>query len=84
MKNYLLLNIVFHVILIVPRDSFGFLGRGTRLENNDKDLFGIFCSNFDKNQKVWHHQEITREAIKNIAIQYLKVFLFLMKIYFKS
>lgn len=57
--------------LLFPRLGTAFLGRGTFLENGG-DIFNLYCDDFDKDVQVWHHREITREAVRRAVVSYFK------------
>lgn len=59
-------------LLMLPHLTTAFLGRGTYLEHQG-DIFDIYCDDFDRNVRVWHHREITREAVRRAVISYFKV-----------
>ncbi|XP_042871201.1 von Willebrand factor A domain-containing protein 7-like [Penaeus japonicus] len=58
-------------LLAVAAPSSAFLGRGTLLEG-DGDIFGIYCDEFDRGTRVWHHREITREAVRRVVVSHFK------------
>ena len=60
------------VLVVMARPSQAFLGRGTMLET-EGDIFGIYCDDFDRSTRVWHHREITREAVRRVMVDYFKV-----------
>ncbi|CAL4093811.1 unnamed protein product, partial [Meganyctiphanes norvegica] len=49
----------------------GFLGRGSLLET-EGDIFGIYCPEFNTATRVWHHREITREAVRRQVVKYFQ------------
>lgn len=59
-------------LLMMPPLTAAFLGRGTLLEQQG-DIFDIYCDDFDRNVRVWHHREITREAVRRAVVTYFKV-----------
>ncbi|XP_069169792.1 von Willebrand factor A domain-containing protein 7 [Procambarus clarkii] len=59
------------VMVVTPRPTTAFLGRGTLLETQG-DIFDIYCTGFDRGTTVWHHREITREAIRRVVIRYFQ------------
>ncbi|XP_045122462.1 von Willebrand factor A domain-containing protein 7-like isoform X2 [Portunus trituberculatus] len=63
--------ILLLTFLLFPRLGTAFLGRGTLLEN-DGDIFDLYCDGFDKGVRVWHHREITREAVRRAVVRYFK------------
>lgn len=67
-------GLVFVVLtfLLFPRPGTAFLGRGTLLEN-EGDIFNLYCADFDRGVRVWHHREITREAVRRAVVSYFKV-----------
>nr|XP_053638482.1 von Willebrand factor A domain-containing protein 7-like isoform X1 [Cherax quadricarinatus] len=63
--------LLLFLMALTPLPSSAFLGRGTLLETQD-DVFGIYCAEFDRGTRVWHHREITREAIRRAVVRYFK------------
>ncbi|KAG0715875.1 von Willebrand factor A domain-containing protein 7 [Chionoecetes opilio] len=63
--------LVLVTLLLMPRPSTAFLGRGTLLENKG-DIFNLYCDDFDRGVRVWHHREITREGVRRAVVRYFK------------
>ncbi|KAG7162132.1 von Willebrand factor A domain-containing protein 7-like 2 [Homarus americanus] len=61
--------VVALVLLVIPGSAF--LGRGTLLPT-EGDIFGIYCPEFDRGTRVWHHREITREAVRRVIGKYFQ------------
>lgn len=59
------------LLLGLAAPSAAFLGRGTLLEG-EGDIFGIYCEEFDRGTRVWHHREITREAVRRVIVDHFK------------
>lgn len=63
---------LFLLLVVVPEPVRAFLGRGTLLET-EGDIFGIYCPEFDRGTQVWHHRDITREAVRRVIDRYFQV-----------
>ncbi|XP_066961494.1 von Willebrand factor A domain-containing protein 7-like isoform X1 [Macrobrachium rosenbergii] len=63
--------LMVYILYSVWGPAKGFLGRGTLLEDKG-DIFNIYCREFDRSTQVWHHREITREAVRRVIVQYFK------------
>ncbi|XP_047477138.1 von Willebrand factor A domain-containing protein 7-like isoform X2 [Penaeus chinensis] len=59
------------LLLALAAPSAAFLGRGTLLER-EGDIFGIYCDEFDRGTRVWHHREITREAVRRVIVDHFR------------
>ncbi|XP_071526752.1 von Willebrand factor A domain-containing protein 7-like [Panulirus ornatus] len=70
-SRILLLVVVVVVLVVAPEPAGAFLGRGTLLET-EGDIFGIYCPGFDRDTRVWHHREITREAVRRVVFRYFQ------------
>ncbi|XP_068239453.1 von Willebrand factor A domain-containing protein 7-like [Palaemon carinicauda] len=63
--------LVLYFLSAIWKPTEGFLGRGTLLEDKG-DIFNIYCKDFDRSTPVWHHREITREALRRVVVQYFE------------